>query len=356
MSDAAAKDILKALQKRLPKHGFHVPSIDDGPFVSSGSLLLDLALRDGREPSGMLGGKVYEVYGERHSGKTAIAMRWAREYQKAGGLVVWLDAENAYSMDLGIKIGLDHSEEKFLYTEPYALEHILMAIEEIAEKMHDREIPILIVVDSIAAKNPSAYMMDDSKATDSLPAAAPAKMLHGWFRRGALWYASGSKISVIFINHLTANPRPYGGDVTPHGSALAYYSWVRLKVSGTDFKDKDASELGGGVSHAIGSWIKCKVTKNKMGGRHSEAEFPFYYSSGFNIAVENIAYLVSRGDLEKVANRDGGGTGRIRFGDATYFVWQFRDLYLKEKSVRDTVDQMVRDRFRSELEARRALR
>lgn len=352
-----AEEIRKMLDKKLPKHRFEEPKhFGECFFVSSGSILLDLALRDGEFPSGLMGGKSYHVYGEKHSGKTAIAIRWAREYQKLGGLVVWLDCASEYSRGLGEKIGVDHSLGRFIYVEPYGLEHVLTTLESITEKLHDQDIPVLFVVDPVGSKTVQSYMMDDSKVSDSIPAAAGAKKLHEWFRRGALWYASGSKISYLWLNHLTADPRPYGQDKTPLGSAISYYAWVEMKVSKSPFKDKDSGELGAAVGPAIGNWMHTKIVKNKMAGNYNEAEVPFYYQEGFNPAMEAISYLISRGKLEKVQNRDGKGTGRIKWGDQTCYIWQLRDYYLQDTSVKSFLDNMVRDTYRDELAARRALR
>lgn len=275
-----------------------------------------------------------------NSGKTALALRCCRETQALGGMVIWLDAERGFEPSLARICGVDLSEEKFIFVEPYGLEHVLGAIEEIAEKYHDSPLPITVVVDSVSGLNPMAYMMDDSTVKDVPPAAATAKELHRWFRRGALWYASGSKITVIFISHLTADPRPYGRDVTPHGSAIAFYARLRLRMSSSDLKDPEGGKR-------LGQWLTTRIVKNKLGSKYAEAEMPFYFHSGFNPATENICYLIGQKALEKTAN------GRVVFNDKAYLVGQLRDLYAKDVHVREVLEQMVRDTFRADLETRR---
>ena len=335
-----AADILAALKKRMPKHNFGVPSEEETWFLPTGSLVLDLCIRDGKSPAGVPGGRLTELYGVPSSGKTALALRCCRETQVLGGLVIWLDAERGFEPSLARLCGVDLSPEKFIYVEPYGLEHVLGAIEEIAEKYHDSKVPITVVVDSVSGLNPMAYMMDDSTVKDTPPAAATAKELHRWFRRGALWYASGSRVTFLFISHMTADPRPYGGDKTPHGSAISFYARLRLRLSSSDLKDPEGGKR-------LGQWLTAKIVKNKLGSKFSEAEMPFYFHTGFNPATENICYLVSRKALEKTAN------GRILYGEKSYLVGQLRDLYLQDTHIRETMDQMVRDTFRADLEARR---
>jgi recombination protein RecA len=335
-----ASDIMDALKKRMPKHSFGVPKEEETWFLTTGSRLLDLSIRDGKSPSGLPGGRLVEFYGLPSSGKTALALRVCREAQKQGGMVVWLDAERGFEPDLARLIGVDLGQEAFLYTEPYGLEHVLGAIEEIAENYHESPAPIVVVVDSVSGLNPMAYMMDDSTVKDTPPAAATAKELHRWFRRGAFWYASGSKIVLIFISHLTADPRPYGGDKTPHGSSISFYARLRLRMSATDLKDPEGGKR-------LGQWLTARIVKNKMGSKYAETEMPFYFHTGFSPAVENICYLLQQKVLEKTGN------GRIRFGDKSYLIGQFRDLYLQDNHIRETVDQMVLDQFRSDLEGRR---
>ena len=261
-----AEDILSALKKRMPKHAFGVPSEEETWFLPTGSLLLDLSIRDGKTPSGLPGGRLTEMYGLPSAGKTALALRCCKETQKLGGMVVWLDAERGFEPSLAQVIGVDLSPEKFIYTEPYGLEHVLGRSRRSRRSYHDSPNPITVVVDSVSGLNPMAYMMDDSAVKDTPPAAATAKELHRWFRRGAFWYASGSKITLIFISHLTADPRPYGGDKTPHGSAVSFYSRLRLRMAASDLKDPEGGKR-------LGQWLTARIVKNKMGS-NAEAEMP----------------------------------------------------------------------------------
>ena len=72
------------------------------PTISTGSILLDVALGVGGYPRG----RVMEIYGPEASGKTTLALHAIAEAQKVGGIAAFIDAEHAldpqYSRALGV--------------------------------------------------------------------------------------------------------------------------------------------------------------------------------------------------------------------------------------------------------------
>ncbi len=67
-------------------------AIMDVPSISSGSIILDMALGIGGFPRG----RVIEIYGPESSGKTTFALHAIAEAQKAGGIAAFIDAEHAF--------------------------------------------------------------------------------------------------------------------------------------------------------------------------------------------------------------------------------------------------------------------
>ena len=59
--------------------------------ISTGSLMLDIALGIGGLPKG----RVVEIYGPESSGKTTLTLQTIAECQKAGGTCAFIDAEHA---------------------------------------------------------------------------------------------------------------------------------------------------------------------------------------------------------------------------------------------------------------------
>ena len=63
--------------------------------ISTGSLMLDLALGIGGLPRG----RIIEIYGTESSGKTTISLQAVAEAQKAGGMAAFIDVEHALDPD-----------------------------------------------------------------------------------------------------------------------------------------------------------------------------------------------------------------------------------------------------------------
>ena len=108
--------------------------------VSTGSLMLDLALGIGGVPKG----RIIEVYGPESSGKTTLALHIVAEVQKLGGTAAFIDAEHAldpvYSKNLGVNI------DDLLISQPDSGEQAL----EITEALIRSGAIDVVVVDSVA--------------------------------------------------------------------------------------------------------------------------------------------------------------------------------------------------------------
>lgn len=149
-------------------------------------------------------GKILEIYGEESSGKSVAALSFASVTTDLNGIVLWADAEQAFTNDWAQKNNIDLTRvEVFRET----------SVESISDWVADMAIywrsilvnnePILLVVDSMAAldcmENINSKMVD-SKADMGNRAKAIYKM----FRvRSELLFKLG--VSQIYINQLRKN-------------------------------------------------------------------------------------------------------------------------------------------------------
>jgi RecA/RadA recombinase len=105
-----------------------------------------------------------------NSGKSLLSSHALAETQKAGGVAVLIDTENAVSREFLEAIGVDIS--KLLYVTADSVEQIFEFIETIIAKVKsvDKDKPVTIVVDSVAAasskKELAADYDKDGYATD----------------------------------------------------------------------------------------------------------------------------------------------------------------------------------------------
>jgi len=124
---------------------------------STGSLGLDIALGIGGIPRG----RIAEIFGPESSGKTTLALHMAAEVQKAGGTVVFIDAEHALDVSYAKKLGVDTSS--LLVSQPDCGEQAL----EICETLVSSGSVDLVIIDSVAALVPKAEI--DGEMSDIQP-------------------------------------------------------------------------------------------------------------------------------------------------------------------------------------------
>ncbi len=111
--------------------------------ISTGSPILDAAITG----FGLPEGRFVEIYGDESSGKTTLATIAMAEAQKKypDKLVGFIDVEHAFNVPYANQLGLDTSEEKFMFAQPGSAEEAL----EILEAMCNTGLFSVICFDSI---------------------------------------------------------------------------------------------------------------------------------------------------------------------------------------------------------------
>lgn len=93
-------------------------------------------------------------------GKSHISYQIARTTQQMGGLVVYIDTENATPVEKLAAMGLDVSK-RFVYCDTHCTEEVFSIIENTiikAKAVVGKDIPILVIWDSVAATSPKAEL------------------------------------------------------------------------------------------------------------------------------------------------------------------------------------------------------
>jgi recombination protein RecA len=269
--------------------------------ISTGSLGLDLAL-------GVLGyprGRVIEIYGPESSGKTSLALHAAASVQRAGGTVVFIDAEHA--LDPAWADSLGCNSDDFIISQPDFGEQGL----EIADTFVRSGAADLVVVDSVAALTPRSEIegeMGDSSV------GLQARLMSQALRKltGA---ANQSKTTIIFINQLREKIGVMFGspETTTGGKALKFYATIRLDIRRIETL-KDGTD-------AYGNRVRVKVVKNKVAPPFKQAEFDFLYDRGISLEGEIIDLGVMHGIVRKAGafySYDGDQLGQGKPKSSTY--------------------------------------
>lgn len=254
------------------KDGQAMPNIE---AISTGDYGLDMALGIGGVPRG----RIIEIYGPESSGKTTLALSIVREAVKAGGVALYVDAENAfdavYAENMGI--GLDN----LLISQPESGEQALMITEK---ALRTRAVDV-IVIDSVAALTPKAELegsMEDQQM------GAQARMLSKGLRK-ITSLINQTNTLVIFINQIREKIGVMFGnpETTPGGRSLKFYSSVRMEIRRKDsITDPVTGDPCGIISNV-------KIVKNKVAPPFKKTEISMVANQHGEWGVSHIGSILT---------------------------------------------------------------
>jgi len=248
---------------------FHAVAITydiEPDVIPSGSAALDQAMGCGGYPKR----HIVELFGPPGSGKTTLAMVAAANVNRAGGTVIYVDAERAfnrsYARQLGVAVDDNHL---FLCFTPDCGEQAFDTIEEV---MRTAAID-LVVVDSIAALVPREELETSFCARQSR--FLHATMVNAGIRRLVSLFSKTNTCG-IFINQLRQIPdAPRGsGETTTGGNGIKNHAAIRI-----DLREEGVQMEG---DRCVGINVAATIVKNNQSAPFARARFGILFSHGLN--------------------------------------------------------------------------
>ncbi len=284
-------NLIKSLNK---EHGSRVAynlAYDSSPthvkrWISTGSRLLDY-IASNRRDGGLPEGRIVEIFGPPSIGKSHLAIQIARSTQQMGGIVVYIDTENATSVENLSLLGVDISK-RFVYVDTHCTEEVLSIAEAtiMKAKAMDKDVPITIVWDSVAASSPRAELVGDyDKDSIGLQARAISKGM-----RKITGVIANQNVLFVILNQIRTKIGVMYGDptTTPGGKAIPFHSSVRIKLgAGQQIQDKNKNVIGINVS--------AKTIKNKVSAPFRLCNFEIHFGIGIKEHEQIFDFLRKHG-------------------------------------------------------------
>jgi len=304
--DGFTNELIESLNK---EHGNKIAynlAYDDSPthvnrWISTGSKQLDYIIAN-RADGGLPEGRIVEIFGPPSIGKSHIAIQIARSTQQMGGIVVYIDTENATSVENLSLLGVDISK-RFVYVDTHCTEEVLAIAEStiMRAKAMDKDVPITIIWDSVAATSPKAELIGDyDKDSIGLQARAISKGM-----RKITGIIANQNVLMICLNQIRTKIGVMYGDptTTPGGKAIPFHSSVRIKLgAGQQITNKDKEVIGINVS--------AKTIKNKVAPPFRTVNFEIHFGVGIKEHEQMFDLLRKHGKTEtdtKIIEMSGAG-------------------------------------------------
>lgn len=359
--EVSVEEFNRTIMDVLNKEDKVAYSLNDAPvnvdkFISTGSTILDYKISN-RRNGGIPVGRISEINGLEGTGKSLLISHIIANAQKEGAVIAYGETEMASSPDFMIRVGVQL--DKMTFWQPRTLEGFFAGAEKIIikarEQFPNKERPVLIILDSIAATPTEVEIEGTYDANSRVGLMAKAMSLG---LKKITQTVGHEYVTMILVNQLRMklNAPPFTDPfVAPGGLALAFHSSIRLRMSSKGKIKDDVSK------DVVGVATKVKIYKNRIGPPHREAEFNILFDRGIDDEQSIYDYLQDSGVIVKKKGPEGLSIIRGRKCDVDLesefltVVWKHFFVENKEK-IFDILDKSLIVKFKDTLNVENSIK
>ena len=288
--------------------------------IPTGIATLDGIIANGRKGKGGVPLARFVVYsGELSAGKTTAALVTASAFQRAGGIVLYIDTERKLDWDWAKRCGVDI--DSVIPSYPKTLEDAF-EVSEKATREKDPKVPLLIVLDSLNA----GTTKEERDAPYGARLYAPQQRVLSQAMARMCDYVEASNTTFLMISQLRSK---MDASVTiAGGNSVRFYSILIVTFDGvTKVAEggksvsqlyREAKQAGKRISvNVVGTESRISTIKNQVGGPFAESRIRINFRDGvdFNWCLHHEG--VERGVIEQSGSWFGWG-GRKWQGEAAF--------------------------------------
>lgn len=307
-------------------------------FISTGIHIIDALLSKSILKGGIPNNKITIIAGPKQTGKSFISLNIARNAQKMGYNIVWIDTEYSIEKSDFDMYGIDTADSnKFMLIRTNIVEKIkmfMMSFLDALQKLKDTGVDVsktIFFLDSIGMLS-SEKEKEDTLKLNVKQDMTRAKQIKSLVRliTNDLGYLN---IPLVATNHTYLTQDMFPQTIMSGGEGLYYAASVILLLSDAKLKTGEEGEMDLGRS---GSVITAKSAKNRL-AKPKKVKFEIDYSKGINpykgldlfCTFQNFE-KIGVAQVKKVVDKE---TGEITFQPSNRWYVRHLDTTLAEKQL-----------------------
>jgi len=283
--------ILDDLAKKIPiqviKEDTNIPPISTGVYILNAAMSSSLK-------GGVLADAITVFAGPESSGKTFLALNIARQAQKMGYHIIYIDTERALRLRDFSGYGVDNSREGLTLLNANKVEELNMSLTQLIDKMKETKLAggetgkFMIVIDSLG-QLASNKEKEDLIAGKNKQDMTKAKALGAMFRSITVDLAY-LEIPLIINNQTYSTMDMYPQEVMKGGKSLYYSASNIIFLGKAKLKtgEEEDSDLG-----QSGIVVTAKCIKNRQ-AKPKKVKFEISFNDGCNPYVGLDMFCVGR--------------------------------------------------------------